>query len=141
MSIQLQKIIDLQGLDSMKLASELFPGLKHPSMSLTRVINGELLLRSDQLQKLSEITNIPVGFILASGEWLATGTLQQLTFLSGEVLAEVSATPTKWHTKISYFHKGRPFVQTVVKPHDIPASVFLSELTDEIIKNSKNNKN
>lgn len=141
MSIQLQKIIDLQGLDSMKLATELFPGLKHPSMSLTRVLNGEMLLNSAQVQKLSEITNIPVGFIMAGGEWLATGTLREILFISGDVLAEVSPTPTKWHTKISYFHMGRPFVQTIVKPHDIPASVFLSELTDEIIKNSKNNKN
>jgi hypothetical protein len=140
MSIQLQKIIDLQGLDTIKLANELFPGLKHPSMSLTRVINGDMLLNSEQVLKLSEITNIPVGFLYAAGEWLASGTLNKLSFVSGEVVAEVTPTPTKWVTKISYFHKGQPFVQTVLKPAEINAKVFLSDLTDIIIKNSKNNK-
>lgn len=141
MSIQLQKIIDLQGLDSMKLASELFPGLKHPSMSLTRVLNGEMLLNSDQVQKLSEITNIPVGFITASGQWESCGTLEEICFIAGEVTADLTSTKSGYKTKISYFHKGLPFVMTVLHPIEIKADVYLSKLTDEIIKNSKNNKN
>lgn len=141
MSIQLQKIIDLQGLDTAKLAVKLFPNVKHPSMSLTRVINGDLLLRTDQLQLLSEITNIPVGFITASGQWESCGTLEEICFIAGEVTADLTSTKSGYKTKISYFHKGQPFVMTMLHPIEIKADVYLSQLTDEIIKNSKNNKN
>jgi len=139
-TIQLQKIITLQGLDPQALARELFPNHSYPVQAMDRVIKGLGLLNSDQVLKLSEITNIPVGFLYASGEWVATGTLNKISFVSGEVIAEVTPTPTKWLTKIMSFHKGRPFIQTTIHHSDIPAKVYLSELTDLIIKNSKNNK-
>lgn len=137
-TIQLQKIIDLQGLDSSSLALALFPSHKFPSQALHRVCKGEGLLNSDQVLTLSEITNIPVGFLYASGEWRAEGTLNKISFVSGEVTADLNL--SNFSTKLTTFHKGRLFVETVIHPQDIHAKVYLSELTDLVIKNSKNNK-
>lgn len=137
-TIQLSKIIELQGLDPRFLAMKLFPSHKYPAQALDRVVKGEGLLNSDQVLTLSEITNIPVGFLYAAGEWTAQGTLNKISFVSGEVVADLDLKSFK--TKLSHFHKGREFVETVVHPQDIHAKVYLSDLTDLIIKNSKNNK-
>lgn len=137
-NIQLQKIIDLQGLDKTKLAQELFEGHKHPSMALNRVLAGNMLLNANQVAQLSEITGLPIGFIYAAGEWKSSARLNKLYFLAGEVLAELDL-PT-FKTKLSYFHKGQPYIETLVHPSDTPAKMYLSELTEIVIKNSKNNK-
>lgn len=137
-TIQIQKIIDLQGLDTRFLAMKLFPSHKFPAQALDRVIKGEGLLNSEQVLTLSEITNLPIGFLYASGEWTASGNLNKITYVAGEVTAEIDMRTFK--TKISHTHKGHFFVETLVHPADIKASVYLSELTDTIIKNSKYNK-
>jgi len=137
-NIQLQKIIDLQKLDTSKLAAELFAGHKHPAMALNRVLSGKMLLNATQVMQLSEITNLPIGFLYSAGGWLASATPTRTFFVSGEVLAELE--PNRLKTKISYTHKGRDFVETYVHPSSIGAKTYLSELTEIVIKNSKNNK-
>jgi hypothetical protein len=137
-NIQLQKIIDLQGLDSSKLAQELFKGHKHPSMALSRVLTGKMLLNANQVAQLAELTGLPIGFIYAAGEWRGSATDKKLFFSCGEVTAERDALTLK--TKLSYFHKGQPYIETLVHPSNMPAKLYLSELTEIVIKNSKNNK-
>lgn len=141
-TIQLQKIIDLQKLDSVKLAAELFPGHKHPSMALSRVITGQGLLNSEQVLKLSEITNLPIGFIYASGEWKASASGKTISFVAGEV--EACLTPAfgalGYRTAVNYFHKDKEFTLTLLHPSDTSAKAYLSELAEAVIKNSINNK-
>jgi len=137
-NIQLQKIIDLQKLDTSKLAAELFAGHKHPAMALNRVLSGKMLLNAKQVIQLSDITNLPIGFLYSAGGWLASAEINKLTFVAGEVLAELDT--KTFRTLISYFHKGAPFVQTVLHPAGTSAKTYLSELTEIVIKNSKNNK-
>lgn len=134
----LNSIIEQNNLDAKKVASELFPENKYPMIALSRVINEEALLNTEQISKLSFLTGIPINQLFEQGEWINLPTKANdnlLRFENGDYNATLDR--DTWITKIS--HKNSIFHEAViVDGNTVPLSVYFTEL-DKLILNHKQN--
>lgn len=87
--IQLRKILEAKGISFSDAGTKLFPGVRYPYMAIKRVMDGDAELATPQIEKLSEITKIPVGFLFSKNDWQASATENKLIFSAGEYLAEL----------------------------------------------------
>jgi hypothetical protein len=127
----LQEVIDKQGLDAKEIARELFPKNGHQVLALKRILKGEAFLNTEQLSRLSQLTNIPIGELYSGGAWEGSSDKEsELVFKSGSYKA-VLCTET-WVTKI--YHNDSLFHDKVIHGGSIALSKYLSSLT-EIIDN------
>lgn len=133
MSINLKKIIETQHLDKHYVAAALFPAHTHPDRALSRVMSGEGVLDADQVVVLSQLTRLPVGFLYTSNEWTVGGNLDKLVFSSSEVTAELNT--NDWITKIVVMYEDGNATLYKTISGNIPLQVYLSDLTEYIIKN------
>ena len=134
---KLSSIVEQHSLDTKTLALELFPENKYPMIALTRVMNGEALLNSEQISKLSFITGIPISVLFDGEGWESVPTKEEniIIFQNGEYRAELDR--STWVTKLT--HKGSIFHEAVILDGtSVPMSKFLSEI-DTIILNTKSN--
>lgn len=128
--IDLKKIIEEQNLDVKVIATELFPGNKYPKLALDRVLKGDAFLDSNQISRLSLMTEIPIQFLYDSGSWTKKMTKDLITFESGEYRAELNTSSNI--TKV--FHKGSLFHESVIHKNSITLSEYLSEVKKLILK-------
>lgn len=136
----LNAIIEQQGLDAKKIAAELFPENKYQMIALSRVINGEALLNTEQISKLSFLTGIPINQLFEQGDWknLPTKSTDNLMmFENGDYRATLDR--ESWVTKL--YHKNSIFHESViVDGNTVPLSTYLAEL-DKLILNLNNTEN
>ena len=134
----LNSIIEYNKLDAKKVAAELFPENKYPMIAMTRVINGEALLNSEQISKLSFLTGIPISQLFESGGWANLPTKSNdntLRFENGDYTATLDR--DTWITSLA--HKNSIFHESiVVDGNTVPLSVYFTEL-DKLILNHKQN--
>lgn len=133
-AVNLSRIIDLAQLDKTELANTLFPSVKHPMRSLYRVIYSKLNLDSEQLVKVANLVDVPVGMLFDDASWSMGVPRDQakrvIQFRAYNYFAELDlATMT---TSIS--KDGLTFVKTVKHSPSVELSAYLSDLTDLIIK-------
>lgn len=134
----LPEIIEKYNLDTKKIAVELFPENKYPMMALSRVINGEALLNTEQISKLSFLTDIPINELFERGDWknLPTKASDNLMMFENGNYRAVLDRDT-WITKL--YHLNSIFHESViVDGESLPLSQYFSEL-DKLILNNKNN--
>jgi hypothetical protein len=143
--IQIKKIIEAQKLDIKLVAAELFPTVSFPVMSLTRILTGHGELSAWQVKKFSEITNLPIGFIYCAGKWEVKQNFKffskketGLRFKAGEVFVDLDI--EKWVSVIALPQKDSSLFHVIVETKNAPLSVYLSEITDVIIKHYEFNK-
>lgn len=129
--IKVAAIIEQYGLNKVALASELFPDNKHPSISLTRVINGEAYLSSVQLSYLAEKLGVSVDSLYSDKKWQAgSKAAGVLTFENDDYTAELNT--STWVTKV--FKKGTLIHDTVIHNGAQSLSEYLDSL-DKLITN------
>lgn len=137
----LSTIIDQHSLDSKKVAAELFPENKYPMIALSRVINGEALLNTEQVSKLSFLTGIPINDLFEQGNWKnlpRKASDNTMAFENEDYRAELDR--DTWITKL--FHKNSIFHEAViVDANTLPLSEYFNELDKLILNHKQNGKN
>ena len=129
-TIELQKIIQDHQLDVRDLAKELFPSHQHPSMALTRIIQGKGVLDANQISLLSEITGQSINSLFNQSEWVAQSREGIIFFSSGDFRAELDM--EKNTSKV--FHKDSIFHETILHTTSIPLSEYLKEISESVLK-------
>ena len=129
-TINLQKIIDKQGLVPQDLAKKLFPSNRHPMMSLTRVLQGKGVLGADQISLLSSITGQSINALFDVSEWKLTSSKNVMTFAADdfEAVLDLKAFTSK------IYHKGSIFHETILHSKSIPLSEYIKELDAAVSK-------
>lgn len=137
----LSSVIEKHNLDTKKVAAELFPENKYPMIALSRVINGEALLNTEQVSKLSFLTGIPINELFEQGNWKnlpRKASDNSLAFENEDYRAELDR--DTWITKI--FHKNSIFHEAViVDANTMPLSQYFTELDNLILTHKQNGKN
>lgn len=137
-TLDLKKIRKLTGLKAHELATELFPNHKQPYNALNYVEIGKGFLDSQQIAKLSELIDVPIGLLFDDAEWQMgkpanspRGTLQFKTY---DYIAELNtATMT---TKV--YRNDVVIFDEVQHNGLVEISEYLSSITDLLI--SKHNQ-
>jgi hypothetical protein len=129
--LNLQKIIDQNGLDPKEVAKQMFPENKYPEMALKRVLKGEALLNSDQISKLSLLTNISISELYGLN-WKASKKGDTLTLVSGDYKALLDT--NSWTTRI--FDSESLFHESIIHSGIMPLSKYLHAIS-EIVANHK----
>ena len=129
-TIELQKIIQDHQLDVRVLAKELFPSHQHPSMALTRIIQGKGVLDANQISLLSEITGQSINSLFNQSEWVAQSREGIMFFSSGDFRAELDME----RNTSKVFHKGSIFHETILHSTSIPLSDYLAEVSTAVLK-------
>lgn len=130
--IDLQKIIESNGLDPKVLASELFPKNKYPIPALTRILEGKAELDSSQISKLASLLGSNIDELYNSG-WKAKGKNNILHFSRDNFRAEFDL--NSWSTRI--FEDDSLFHESIIHQKSISISDYISDL-DELITKHKN---
>ena len=128
--IDLERIITVNELDSLEVATQLFPENKYPQLALNRIKKGEAVLDSDQISKLALMVGVPISALFESGQWRAKSKGEIHKFTNGKYNAELNASTGV--TKL--FDKGSLFHESVITSKAIPLSDYLKQL-DLIITN------
>lgn len=133
-NFNISAIIEQYKLEPKSLAAELFPGNAYPMPALKRVIDGEALLNTDQISKLSHLTGIPIEKLFTGEKWKSGKSSENLIILeNGEFRAELDR--TSWLTRV--YHKNSLFHESVITDgNTLPMSEYLTEL-DNLILNHK----
>jgi hypothetical protein len=138
--IQIKRIIEVQMLDINLVASKLFPDAGFPLMALQRIINGKGDLTTCQVLIFSQITGIPIGFLYSSKEWSIKtfSAKDKLKFTSGEVWCSLDV--EKGASILCLPNSNNSLTHVGLSTPNVALSVYLSELTDIIIKYYQFNK-
>ena len=134
-NFNLTAIIEQYKLEPKSLAAELFPGNAYPVPALKRVLEGEALLNTDQISKLSHLTGIPIYDLFTGEKWkgVASKDAEVMTLENGDFKASLNR--KTWVTKL--YHKNSIFHESGIMDGDlVRMSVYLSEL-DKLILNHK----
>jgi len=129
--IDLQKIIDAKKFDKRKFAEHLFPNAGHPLMALQRIMNGTAELSADQYRALSEVTEIPLAFLMAKDWTVYSSAPAVITFVKGEVLVDRNYATSM--AQISVIRSGQNFPIFKLKSENVPLKIFLNDITDLVI--------
>lgn len=130
-TINLQKIIDAQGILIKDLGRILFPKTKYPYLAIRRIMMGKAFLSSEQVVKLSEVTGIPVNFLFNFGKWEIALQDKKMKAISGEITAELNT--ETWETQL--FKNGEKHLPPFKFAHSVAISTYLEHVTNLILKN------
>ncbi len=129
-TIDLQKIIQEHKLDAKTLAKDLFPTHQHPSMALTRVVQGKGVLDANQISLLADITGQSINALFGQAEWVASSNKDLIIFQSEDFRAELCM--ESGSSKV--YHKGSLFHETILHTTSIPLSEYLAEISAVVMK-------
>lgn len=130
----IKKIIEAGKYDRRKFAEALFPDAGFPLMALSRVEKGDGVLTAKQYQTLSELSNVPIGFLIAEKWEIASCSAEVIRFSKGELSAEVCT--RDWIMQLFELKEGVKCVKFAVKAENAPLSVFLEDIVNLIIFNN-----
>ena len=131
--LNLSKIIKQNSLKKNEIATLLFPKNKFPIAALTRVMDGEAHLDSEQISRLALFLNATPGRLFSESQYYGyADTHQNLTFEKDDYVARLNR--LTWLTQI--FCKGSLVHETIIHSGSQPLSTYLEEL-DNIIETLK----
>lgn len=132
-TIDLKRIIKTSGLKTSEVAPHLYPNNLDPATALRRVIRGEAFLDSEQIARLSELLNVPVGLLFEGADWAMSVEADRkniIRFKAYNYYAELDTLTMV--TRVSL--NGVMFFEHVHHERSIGIHDYLSQLTDLIIK-------
>ena len=136
-SINLSKIIEDCKLDEEVLASELFPFHKHPQLALERVKKGKGLLNSEQIAKLSQLSNLPIDALFGVDGWKYVNNKGRYIFTCDTFKAELDT--TTWVTKV--YDADSLFHEEIIHDGTVALSEYIGKLNIIINKYRSNEQN
>ena len=125
--INLQSFIDAHNLDPQRTASELFPTNAYPVMAMKRVLQGEALLDSDQIQRLAAFAGTTVSKVFNNGWSMSTDFISsspKYVLESDAWRAEIDR--ASWVTTL--YHKGNVVTERVISSPSVGLSEFIGML-------------
>ena len=130
-TLDLKRIAETANLKASYLGAHLFPDNKDQAHAVRRVMRGEMLLNSEQVAKLAELLNVPIGLLYDDASWhVSSGQKGVIRFTAYDYYAELN-TETMTTTVL---RNGAPQFETVTATEGISLLDYLSLLTDLIIK-------
>jgi len=128
-TIDIQAIIDAEGLDKNKIAEQLFPTNQYPRLALNRVIAGKAELDASQISRLASLAGMTFDELYGEN-WKAKSKDGIHKFTNGDYTAELDT--NTWITKV--FHNSSMLHESVLHSKDLPLSEYFI-LLNKIIKN------
>jgi hypothetical protein len=133
-TLDLKRIMTTANLKPSHVGPRLFPDNRDPAGALRRVMRGEMFLSSEQVAKLSELLNVPIGLLYDDASWhmkAPAGRRNIINFRAYDYFAELNTKTME--TTIS--RNGEVFFEKVLTHEkSIGLQEYLSQLTDLIIK-------
>lgn len=133
-SIDLNRIMTVANLKPSFVGAHLFPDNRDPSKAVRRVMRGDMLLNSEQIAKLSELLNVPIGLLFDDASWCMSVPAERrniINFRAYDYFAELDTTTmttTISRNNLVFFEK------LITHEKSIGLTDYLSQLTDLIIK-------
>lgn len=131
----LAEIIRTQKLSKSELAKALFPQVGFPLMALDRVLNGQRELSVMECRVLSEITSIPIGFLVSDSWRSYPSNSDEISFLKGDVIVKLNV--KKWLTVVHIFRDGAYQPTFNFETKNVPLSVYLDDITSMVISQTQ----
>lgn len=131
--LDLDRIMKTAKLKNAYMAPRLFPDNKFPMNSIQRVRRGEAFLNSEQIAKLSELLNVPIGLLFDDAEWAMDVSKDEpniIRFRAYGYFAELNTKTMK--TRVSL--NGNVFFEQITHEKGTSIGDYLNDLTDLIIK-------
>lgn len=132
--IDILKIITAKKLDKTAVAKTLFPSTGHPLAGLHRITRGEGELSAQQYRIFSDLTNIPIGFLMSNDWRVVTESPNEIKFLRGEVQAALNT--ANYITVISVLKDGAFVPVFELATANMPLKVYLQDLVNFVISNN-----
>jgi len=132
-TIDLKRILKTANLKPSFVGAHLFPNSAYPDNAIRRIIRGEMLLNSEQIAKLSDLLNVPIGLLFDEAEWKMGVEAERkniIHFRAYDYYAELDTSTMK--TTVS--RSGMLFFETLTHERGVTLTDYLSQLTDLIIK-------
>lgn len=132
MKFDLNLIMQQYRLQPRDVENALFPHVRYKNMALARVLNGEALLNTDQVQALADLAGVMVqDLFLYKNDWRARAEKGTLIFIKNEYEAKLNG------ALLSVYKDNN-----LAEQRAINTSVKLEDLINEIetIINNLNNK-
>lgn len=131
--LDLDRVMRTANLKTAQVGALLFPNHKKPYDAVTRIRRGQGFLNSEQISKLSELLNVPVGLLFDSAAWHMSVEADRkniIRFKAYDYYAELDTSTMV--TRVSL--NGVMFFEEVHNEKSIGIHDYLSQLTDLIIK-------
>lgn len=132
-TLNLKRIAETANLKASYIGSHLFPDNRDPAHAVRRVMRGKLLLNSEQIAKLSELLNVPIGLLFDSAAWHRSVEADRkniIRFRAYDYYAELNTSTMV--TRVSL--NGVMFFEEVHIEKSIGMHDYLAQLTDIVIK-------
>jgi hypothetical protein len=136
--VNVQSFMDVHELDPQEVAKELFPTNAYPVMALKRILTGEALLDSDQIQKLAHLAGVGVEKVFNKGWSRSTDRSEngpKYILTSGSWRAEIDR--MSWVTRL--FHNDRPVVEEIISKPTVGLVEYINDLELAITRAEFNN--
>ncbi len=132
-TLDLKRIIKTSNLKTAQVGAVLFPDNKKPEAAIWRVTKGEAFLNSEQISKLSELLNVPIGLLFDDAAWHMSVEADRkniIRFRAYDYYAELNTETMT--TRVSF--NGTVYFEEVHHEKGLGLTDYLSLLTDLIIK-------
>jgi hypothetical protein len=133
MKIDLKKLIENRALNRPSLAKVLYPKAQHPSIALTRLINGRSRLSEEQIYRLSIFTGLSVDALYQDALYWKQASQSGLVRFTCDNFSAVYS-PQTGITKV-YELDSLLATHILSKPNQ-PLSEYLSEINQIVINKS-----
>lgn len=133
-TLDLKRIMTTANLKASYVGPHLFPDNVDPAHAVRRVMRSEALLNSEQITKLAELLNVPIGLLFDDAAWCMSVKAERrnvINFRTYDYFAELNT-----ETMETTLSRNDVLMLEKVITHDrgITLTDYLAQLTDLIIK-------
>lgn len=136
-TINLQKIIEDNGLDEQEVAILLFPTNAYPKLALKRLTSGAAVMDANQISRLASFSGLTISQLYGIQGWDYTVEDTEtgiFTLIAENYTAKLDT--STWKTKI--FDNDSLFHDEVIHSESAPLSEYISKLNTIISKHKSN---
>jgi hypothetical protein len=133
-TLDLKRIMITANLKASYIGAHLFPDNRDPRQAVQRVARGEAFLNSEQIAKLSELLNVPIGLLFDDASWCMSVKPERrniINFRTYDYFAELNTETME--TTLSR-NDVLMFEKLINHDRGITLTDYLAQLTDLIIK-------
>jgi len=133
-TLDLKRIMLTANLKASYIGAHLFPDNKEPRQAVQRVARGEAFLNSEQIAKLADLLNVPIGLLFDDASWCMSVKADRrniINFRTYDYFAELNTETME--TTLSR-NDVLMFEKVITHNRGITLTDYLAQLTDLIIK-------
>lgn len=131
--IDIKKITE--GIDKAEIARVIFPHVKYPVAAFDRVLRGEALLDTEQLERLASYIGVTICDLFSAGDWKGRSEEGVLTFVKGPYKAKLN-----YKGSFLVIYKDSELVAEQITSANFSITELINVI-ETLIKNYENGKN